>query len=60
MDSSSGIGLSAKTEHGRVEFGMHSSVGGKLEQGTSEFMPINSSPSFLLSLTLNTVVTASP
>lgn len=46
MDSSSGIGLSAEMERGRVEFGTDSSVGGKPEQGTSEFMPVNSNPSF--------------
>ena len=58
MDSSSG--LSAETERGRVEFGTDSSVGGKPEQGTNEFMPVNPNPSFLSSPTLNTVVTALP
>ena len=60
MDSLSGIGLSAETERGKVEFGTDSSVGGKPEQGTSEFMPVNPNPSFLSSPTLNTVLTASP
>ena len=55
MDSSSGIGLSAETEHGIGEFETDSSAGGKPEHEI-----VDPGHAFLLTPTSDTVVTALP